>query len=235
MICYETVVVAQYSLLACTREGLVWLVEIVLVRRRKKRSGGIAGGKSPGQMLDLAHPIFENIKRGSQSSIIGQSIPLLNCVKKEGSALDLVFQAGLNSGEGGLSLWHLRYFAGMGKGPVLTVHSSVYRGMSGGCLCISFQGCATKVVEPSERRWMYCGGGPAPSEQLGTKIFQFCQRWSWCMDPRLYRHTQVWGIHILGRLWSQRLWYTWVFGGKIFKHRCISVLWPTHSSSTANL
>ena len=73
--------------LACAREGLVWLVKSVLVRRRKKRSGGITGSKSSSQMQDLAHPMFENIKWGSQSNSIGQSIPLLNCVEKEGSAL----------------------------------------------------------------------------------------------------------------------------------------------------
>ena len=40
--------------------------------------------------------MFENIKQWSQSSIIRQSIPLLNCAEKEGSALDLVFRAGLD-------------------------------------------------------------------------------------------------------------------------------------------
>ena len=40
--------------------------------------------------------MFENIKWGSQSNIVRQSIPLLNCVETEGSALDLVFRAGLD-------------------------------------------------------------------------------------------------------------------------------------------
>ena len=81
---------------ACARKGLVRFVERVLVRKREKKYGGVAGSESSGQMLDLAHLMFENIKWGSQSSIVRQSIPLLNCAEKEGSALDLVFRTGLD-------------------------------------------------------------------------------------------------------------------------------------------